>query len=178
MSLRGATLDFDHEKYLRLRGSDSKHRGVAMIHRLMRHGGIVALAATTMLMAVPTYADSAADLAQARTDLLGRGTRDWIKVRVVVSMGGDRHCSSGETYSFHSNGVVDIAACTNHVLVTRNVPWTLTAVPPLDVNLKFDGRSYQLSFSGTARAPQMRWRRLGQIKPDPTTDIYLGLSKD
>ena len=149
-----------------------------MIERCVRIGRVAAIALAATLLAPAAHADSAVDLAKARVDLLGHGTRNWIKERVVVSMGGDRKCTSGETYSFHGNGSVDIALCTNHVLTRRNVPWTLAPAPPLDVNLLFDGRSYQLSFAGTPHAPQMRWRRLGQVKPDPTTDIYLGLSKD
>ena len=145
---------------------------------LARRGFALAFAAAATLAASSAHADSAADLAQARTDLVGQGTRNWIKERVVVSMGGDRHCTAGETYTFRARGSVDISICTNHVLVKRSVPWTIASAPPLDVNLAFDGRSYQLSFAGTARPPKMRWRRLGQIKPDPTTDIYLGLSKD
>jgi hypothetical protein len=124
------------------------------------------------------FADSAADLAKARADLLGRGARNWVKERVVVSMGGDRHCTSGETYNFRTNGTVDIARCANQVLTTRNVPWTLAPAPPIDVNLVFDGKTYQLSFSGPPQNPEMRWRDLARVKPTPTTDILLHLSKD
>ncbi len=149
-----------------------------MIECCVRAGRIAAIALGATLLAPVAQADSAADLAKARAELLGRGTRNWIKERIVVSMGGDRKCTSGETYSFHGNGSVDIALCINHFLTRRNVPWTLVSAPPLDVNLLFDGRTYQLSFAETLHAPQMRWRQLGQVKPDPTTDIYLGLSKD
>lgn len=149
-----------------------------MIKFLTRRSQALVFSVAAMLAVSTAHADSAADLAQARADLLGHGTRNWIKERVVVSMGGDQYCTAGETYNFHNNGSVDISVCTNRILTKRTVPWTLAAVPPLDVNLVFDGRSYQLSFAGTARSPKMRWRKLGQVKPDPTTDIYLGLSKD
>jgi hypothetical protein len=137
-----------------------------------------ALLLAVALIATAAQADPAADLAQARADLLGGRSRQWVKERVVVSMGSDKHCTAGETYNFHNNGSVDIALCADHVLTRRKVPWTLQAAPPLDVNLVFDGRSYLLSFAGTQRALQMRWRDLGQIKPRPTTDVYLGISKD
>ena len=149
-----------------------------MIRRLVWAVGTAPLVLITPTFASFAYADAATDLAKARADLLGQSGREWIKQRVVVSMGGDKHCTAGETYNFHSNGNVTIALCVNRLLSKRNVPWTLTTSPPLDVNIAFDGRSYQLSFSGTARSPQMRWRKLGQIKPEVTTDILLGLSKD
>lgn len=123
-------------------------------------------------------AQTETDQAEARTNLSGPNVRVWIKQRVEVSMGGDKRCTAGETYTFRANNTVDLSKCTNHVLVKRNVPWTLLPHPPLDVDLRFDGRLVQLSFGGTARSPQMRWRKPGQVKPDPTTDIYLGLSKD
>ena len=123
-------------------------------------------------------ADPGTDLQEARAALTGTSLRAWVKERVVVSMGGGSRCTAGETYAFRSNGTVDIAICTDHVLVKRNVPWALVSAPPIDVNLRFDGRVYQLSFGGTPQAPKMRWRKLGQVKPDPTMDIYLGLSKD
>ena len=149
-----------------------------MIKYWVRTGAVALVVILSALIASTAHANGGAELANARAHLLGQGTRNWIKERIVVSMGGDKKCTSGETYSFHSNGSVGIAMCSNHVLRQRNVPWTLSAAPPLDVNLVFDGRSYQLSFAGTAHAPQMRWRQLGQVKLDPTTDIYLGLSKD
>lgn len=139
-------------------------------------GSALLLAAASLGTAA--RADPVTDLQEARTALTGTSSRAWVKERVVVSMGGGNRCTAGETYAFRSNGTVDIVICTDHVLVKRNVPWTLVSAPPIDVNLRFDGRVYQLSFGGTAKAPKMRWRKLGQVKPDPTTDIYLGLSKD
>lgn len=124
------------------------------------------------------HAQSSSDLAEARANLIGHGERTWIKERVVVSMGSSESCTAGETYTFHANNSVDVRTCSNHVLVKRTVPWMLVVKPPLDIELRFDGKSFQLSFGGTSHAPQMRWRRPGQMKPDPTTDIYLGLSKD
>lgn len=95
-----------------------------------------------------------------------------------MSMGAHGVCTKGETYAFSSSGQVTIQRCTNRTLTSRTVPWNLRRLNTLDTLLVFDGREYRLSFGGTARAPKMRWRSLADAKADPTTDIYLGLSRD
>lgn len=151
-----------------------RHDRSAWTRRWSKLGLVLIAAAATSRAG----ADMAADVAKAKSALLGSGGRTWVKERVVVSMGGGARCEAGEIYGFKPNGTVEIVRCRDHVLSMQSFRWTVTGEPPIDVRLSFGAESFLLSFSGTRASPKMRWARPAQVKPDPSTDIYLGLSKD
>ena len=107
----------------------------------------------------PAVAQSVSALEAVRSQLIGARPRTWVRERVVLSMGSHGDCSGGETYRFNAQGTVTVTHCIDRKLV-RQAPdpsWTITRIDALDTQLAFDGRTYMISFGGSARAPQMRW---------------------
>lgn len=115
---------------------------------------------------------------QARANLVGSTTRVWVKDRVETTMGLHGVCTKGETYQFRDDGQVTVRKCIDGALTTRSASWTLKQVDVLDPTLAFDGKEYRLSFSGSRRSQEMRWRIVRDQKSYATEDILLRLSRD
>ncbi|PJG47216.1 hypothetical protein CAF53_02390 [Sphingobium sp. LB126] len=141
-------------------------------------GGALSVCLLVLTSPAPAQQQPDAEISKLRTQLVGSRPRTWIKERVVLSMGSKSDCTAGETYRFQADSNVQITQCIDHMLRTGKFSWTLKRTSPLDVEIIFGDGAYLLTFSGTERAPQMRWQLLGPSKGVPTKDIILGLSKD
>jgi hypothetical protein len=117
-------------------------------------------------------------LTQAKAQLTGETSRDWVFQQVRTMMGSADRCTQGEIYRFKADGTLTVEKCIEGQLARETQRWTLERESPYDLRLTINGDPSTILFKTEAGAQLMILRKRSDSKTAPTVDREFRLSLD
>lgn len=117
--------------------------------------------------------DESSLLKESRENLTGNFSREWIAERFERFLGQGDQCVQGETFTFHADGRLIVKQCLNETIELTEYRWSLEQISELDVELRYDDKSYRLLFFSKESDPfieYMTLRLFTDEKTDPVED--------